>query len=98
MNPTMPIPPEIKAYLETILQEAGVAENERTEEKLHDLFLRLDTYLAEILVSNLNPTDLEVFIQMNKEKRTKEELEQFIKEKLPNAQSLLSNSFGEFKR
>src|SRR5579859_2691894 len=100
MDQNVHIPQEIRAYLENILQDAGmVTLNEHTKEgMMQELFFQLDNYLASIVVDNLQPADLEIFIKMNEEKKSKEEIEQFVKEKLPNAHSVFSDAFLTFKK
>ena len=95
----MNIPQDIRTYLENIIQDAGMLTlDERTrEDMIQELFMQLDNYLASLIVKNLQESDLEQFIKMNEEKKSKEEIEQFVKEKLPNAQELFTNAFIEFR-
>jgi hypothetical protein len=67
------------------------------EQVIQELFFQLDNYLASVITDNLSPEDLEVFIKMNEEKKSKEEIEGFIKEKLPNAQEIFTNAFATFR-
>ena len=100
MNQQGPIPQEIRTYLENLMQEAGVAnlDQQTKENMIQELFFQLDNYLASVMVDNLQEQDLDAFIKMNQEKRPKEEIEQFIKEKIPNVQSVLTNAFLDFKK
>lgn len=94
------MPPEIRQFLEQLLQEAEMLtlDDETKEEMLKELFFQLENYLSSVIVENLSPEDLEVFIKMNNEKKSKEEIEQFITEKVPNVQEIFSNAFVEFRK
>ena len=101
MNPTnIQIPEDIRNYLDSILQEAGMLtlDDKMREGMIQELFYQLDNYLASVIVKRLEPEDLETFIKMNEEKKSKEEIEQFIKQALPNAQQIFSEAFVEFKK
>jgi hypothetical protein len=100
MDNQVQIPPDIRNYLESILQEAGMLtlDDQTKEGMIQELFFQLDNFLASLIVKNLKPEDLEAFIKMNEEKSSKEEIEKFVQEKLPNAQEIFANAFSEFKR
>ena len=93
------IPAEIRTFLEVLLREAKIGDvDEKTREDLiQELFYQLDNYLTSVIVDSLKPEDLETFIKMNEEKKPKEEIEAFIKEKLPDAENLFTDAFVEFK-
>lgn len=95
----MNIPNDIKQYLDGILQEAGMLtlDDKTREAMIEELFTQLDNYLASLIVKNLQPADLETFIKLNEEKKSKEEIEAFVKEKLPNAQQIFSNALVDFR-
>jgi hypothetical protein len=65
---------------------------------IQELFYQLDNYLASIITDQLKPEDLDVFVRMNQEKKSKEEIEAFVKEKIPNVQEVFTNAFADFKR
>jgi hypothetical protein len=100
MDNQVQIPPDIRNYLEGILQEAGMLtlDDQTKEGMIQELFFQLDNFLASLIVKNLNAEDLEVFIKMNEEKKSKEEIERFVQEKLPDAQATFTNAFSEFRR
>lgn len=97
---TQQIPDEIRGFLDSILQEAGMLtiDDETREGMIQELFYQLDNYLASVIVKNLTPEDLEAFIKMNEERKSKPEIEQFVREKLPNADSVFADAFVEFKQ
>ena len=100
MDNQQQIPADIRHYLDSILQEAGMLtlDDQTKEGMIQELFLQLDNYLASMIVKSLSPEDLEAFIKMNEEKKSKEEVERFVQEKLPNAQEIFANAFTEFKQ
>jgi hypothetical protein len=93
------IPEDIRQYLDNILQEAGMLtlDDKAREAMIQELFYQLDTYLASVIVKELNPEDLEKFVKMNEEKKSKEEIEAFVKHAVPNAQQIFSDAFGDFR-
>src|SRR5207302_9551291 len=98
MNNTSQIPEDIRQFLDSILQEAGMLtlDDQMREGMIQELFYQLDNYLASIIVKNLETEDLETFIKMNEEKKPKQEIESFITQKIPNSQQVLSNAFIDF--
>lgn len=95
----MQIPPEIRSFLEGLLEDAGVkAEGEMKEEMLRELFQRLDTYIITSIVEKLPPENLDEFIKMNEEKRSKEEIEQFVKAHVPSASEFFADTFLKFRQ
>lgn len=96
----MTIPDDIKQYLESILQEAGMLtlDDKTRDTMIEELYVQLDNYLASVIVKQLKPEDLETFIKMNEEKKPKQEIEAFIKEKLPHAQHIFTNAFIDFRK
>lgn len=67
------------------------------EEMIKELYARLDNYLTSTIVDNLPPEHLETFIKMNEEKKSKPEIEQFLKEKMPNSQEVFAKAFIDFR-
>lgn len=94
------IPPEIRQFLEQLLQETDTLtlDDQMKEDMINELFFQLENYLTSVIVDTLQPEDLETFIKLNQEKKSKEEIEQFVNEKIPNAQEVFTNAFLEFKK
>ena len=90
---------KVREFLESILEEAHMSsfDTEIHEGMLQELYSLLDNYLAAAVVDHLNPEDLEVFIKMNEDNKSADELELFLKEKMPDHQEIFSNAFLEFK-
>lgn len=94
------IPPEIRTYLENILQDAQMTtalDNQMREDMIVELYKQLDNYLASVIVDKMPPQYVEEFIKLNEQPTTKQQAEQFIKEKLPNSQQVLSEAFVHFR-
>lgn len=93
------MPPEIRTFLEGILQDANMTspDDETREEMLKELFARFDNYMTSSIVENLKEEDMEEFIKMGTEQKPKEEIEKFISEKIPNAQEVFSQAMMDFR-
>lgn len=93
------IPPEIRNFLEGILTDAGMTtlDSEMREEMIKELYARLDNYITSAIVSKLPPEYSEEFIRLNEEKKSQEEIQQFLQDKLPNAQETFALAFSEFR-
>lgn len=93
------IPADIRKFLEGILQDANMTSLDETmrEEMVKELYARLDSYLTSTIVRNLPPENLEEFTKMNEQKRPQPEIEQYLKDHLPNSQEVLSQAFMEFR-
>lgn len=98
-NQQLTIPPEVKTFLEGILQDANMTSSDEQmhEEMLKELFARFDNYMTSSIVENLKEEDMEEFIKMGNDKRPKEEIEKFITEKIPNAQDVFSQAMMDFR-
>ena len=95
----MQIPVEIRAYLEDLITEAQVPvfDDKAKDELVQYLFERLDRFLAAKIVENMSPEDTEAFIKMNEEKKSREEIDQFIKDHMQNAQEVFTRAFVDFR-
>lgn len=98
-NQQLTIPMEVKNFLESLLNDAGMAtvDAEMREEMIKELYVRLDNYFTSTIVNNLPPENMEEFIKMNEEKKPQAEIEQFLKDKIPNAQDIFAKTFMEFR-
>ena len=68
------IPAEVRAFLEGILKEAGMSFPDETmkADMVKEIFNRLDSFLTASIVDNLKPEDVEAFIKLNEEKKSRE--------------------------
>lgn len=98
-NQQLTMPPEVRTFLEGILQDANMTSSDEQmhEEMLKELFARFDNYMTSSIVENLKEEDMEEFIKMGNDKRPKEEVEKFITEKIPNAQDVFSQAMMDFR-
>lgn len=95
----IPIPSEIQAYLESLIQEANISatEDKAKEELVRYLFDKLDKFLAAKIVENMTPEDTEAFIKLNEEGKSREEIDTFIKEHMQNPQEVFTRAFIDFR-
>lgn len=98
-NKTPAIPEEVKPYLEGLLADAGITpvDEKMQEDMMKDLYVRLDNFLASALLDNMPPEHLEAFIKMNEKGATREEVERFLQDNLPNAKDVFAKAFVDFR-
>ncbi|HSA83695.1 MAG TPA: DUF5663 domain-containing protein [Patescibacteria group bacterium] len=100
MDQSVPIPNELRQFLEGIINYAhptGI-DAQVKEEIMQELFYQLDNYLANVITENLTDEDLDTFVKMNEEKKPRAEIENFVKEKIPNAQEVFTQAFVHFQK
>lgn len=93
------IPAEVRNFLETLLQDANMtfADDEMKEEMIKELYARLDNFITSTIVNNMPPEHLDEFIKLNEEKKPQAEIEEFLKNNLPNSQEIMTKAFMEFR-
>lgn len=98
-NRPLQIPQEIREFLESLLNDAGMTalDEAMREEMIKELYARLDHFLTARIIDNMPPEHLEEFIKMNEEKKSQAEIEQYLKAKMPNAQGVFTQAFAEFR-
>lgn len=93
------IPPEIRSFLESVLTDANMTLDEVTkEEMIKELYARLDSYLTTVIVDNIPAEHLEAFIKLNEDKKSKEEIDAFLRDKMPNSKEVFANAFADFRQ
>ncbi len=95
----LPIPQEIRNYIESLIHEANVAVfDEKTKEDLVQyLFDKLDKYLAAKIVENMTEEDTKEFIKLNQEKKSKDEIDMYIDKHMKNPQEVFTRAFIDFR-
>ncbi|HVZ67772.1 MAG TPA: hypothetical protein VG917_05965 [Patescibacteria group bacterium] len=93
------IPPEVKTFLEGILTDANMVttDDAMRDEMIGELFVRLDSYMTTVIIDNMPAENIDEFIKLNEEKKPREEIEAYLKEKMPNAQEVLTKAFMDFR-
>ncbi|MDD2823283.1 MAG: hypothetical protein PHQ59_04375 [Candidatus Daviesbacteria bacterium] len=93
------IPPEVISYLDNLLREANITPVDETmrEQLLLELYARLDSFITTTIVENMDPQNLDAFIKLNEENHPREEIEAFIKEKMPDADQVFAKAFIDFR-
>lgn len=96
---TAHIPADTKAFLESILQDAGMTSlDEQTHEQMVlDLFKRLDAYMLTTIVESLPDDKLEEFTKMAESGKSKADLETYIKTHVPDAVEVFARAMLEFR-
>ena len=98
-NNSPEIPSEIRSFLESLLKDANMLNIDEAmkEEMLKELYVRLDNHIITSIIDNLPPDQMETFIQMNEQKRSQSEIQQFLLDKIPNAQEIMALAFSDFR-
>ncbi len=98
-NTTPEISSDVREFLLGILQDANMhmTDEQMQEEMIKELFVRLDNYIGSVIIDNLQPNDVESFIRMNEENKPREEINKFLKEKMPNAEEVMQKAFIHFR-
>ncbi|MBI2021948.1 hypothetical protein HYS93_03695 [Candidatus Daviesbacteria bacterium] len=93
------IPDEIRAFLDNLLEEAGMTDMDAQmhEDMLQALYKRLDRYITSSIVSNLPTENLDEFVKMSQQNRPRDEIEQFLRQRIPNSQDVLAKAFLDFR-
>ncbi len=93
------IPEEIRGYLDSLLKDAGMTslDAEMHEEMIKELYVRLDNFITTTIIDKLPPEHLEEFVKMNEDLKPQSEIEQYLKENMPNSQDVLSQAFIDFR-
>lgn len=98
-GPTKSIPPEIRAFLESILEDAAMTDlsADQHEWMIGELFERLDNFMLTTIVEGLPPRNLREFTRIAEQKRSREELENYIRLHIPNASEVMTRAMLEFR-
>lgn len=93
------IPEEIKTYLEGLLVDAGITslDEKGKEQMVKELYLRLDNYLMTVIVEAIPEDKIDAFLELQKQDKTKQELEQYIVDNIPDSQQVFTKAFGDFR-
>jgi len=98
-NQPFQIPEDVRAFLEGILQDAGMValDEGMRDEMIKELFLRLDDFMLTTIVDNLPSDKLEAFTKMSEEGKTREELEKYLQDNIPDIQTKFGDAMLEFR-
>ncbi|MBI2622802.1 MAG: hypothetical protein HYW64_01780 [Candidatus Levybacteria bacterium] len=98
-NQPLQIPQEVRGFLESLLTDAGMTTLDETmrEEMIKELYSRLDHFLTSKIIEVMPPEHLDEFIKLNEEKKSREEIEAYLKDKIPNSQEVFTKAFAEFR-
>lgn len=98
-NQSIDIPPEMRTYISNLLEDAGISnlDPDLKEEMIHEVYMRLDKYITSVIVENMQSEDIETFIKMNDDKKSQEEVQNFLIQKIPNVQEVMTKAFVDFR-
>lgn len=98
-SPLTQIPPEVIKFLDNLLAEANIVPIDETmrEQLLLELYSRLDNFITTTIMENMPPEKLDEFIKLNEEKRPREEIDQYMRENMPNSQEVFAKAFVDFR-
>jgi hypothetical protein len=98
-NQSIQIPSEVRTFISNLLEDAGITnlDDDLKEEMIHEVFMQLDKYITSVIVENMKTEDVEVFIKMNEDKKPQDEIQQYLNDKIPNAQEVMTKAFADFR-
>lgn len=98
-NDGQQIPPEVRTFLESILADANITSLDETskEETLKELYVRLDNFMLTTIVEGLPSDKLEEFTKLAEAGKSREELEDYLKENIPDATEVFSRAMLDFR-
>lgn len=98
-SPLAQIPPEVIKFLENLLTEANIEpiDEAMREQLLLELYSRLDNFLTTTIMENMPPEKLDEFIKMNEEKRSREDLDKYMRENIPDGEMVFAKAFVDFR-
>ncbi|NMC35879.1 hypothetical protein GYA49_02425 [Candidatus Beckwithbacteria bacterium] len=97
-SPVEQIPSDIEAFLNQLLEDAGmVLTDDLKAAMIGDLYARLEKKIIADAIENMQPEQVDQFIELVQSGKGKQEMEQFITEKIPNAKEVFAQSFMDFR-
>lgn len=93
------IPEEVRKYLDGLLDEAGVSGvDEATRETLvQELFIQLDDAIIDKVVDYLPVEKLDAFTAFMQGNPSRDQLEKYLQENVPNTQDVFTVAFADFR-
>lgn len=93
------MPQEIRAFLESLMREAGTtpADTLQAEQLLRELFLQLDSQIIDTVVDHLPTEVLDDFMVFVSRQPTRQQLEAYLQTHLPNAHEVFVLAFRTFR-
>ena len=94
-----PIPDEVREYLDSLLQDAGMTgfDPAMHDAMIAELYVRLDKFLIGKVVEFLPEDKLEEFAKLNEEASDPQKIQEYLTANLPNAQDVFTQAFGQFR-
>ncbi|RJQ27443.1 hypothetical protein C4577_01275 [Candidatus Parcubacteria bacterium] len=99
MDKQLEIPVDIKLFLESLIEDAGLMNNTdlMKETVLQELYERFDKYMLSKIVESLPQEKLEEFTKMAEENKNMEELNSYLKANIPDAEAIFAQSMLDFR-
>ncbi len=94
-----PISSEIQTYLETLIKTAQIPvyDEETKKQVVRELFIRFDKFLSLKIMERLTQDNMKTFLQMLEDKKTPEEMNNFLLSCLPQVDDIIANAFIDFR-
>lgn len=98
-SPLAQIPPEVITFLDNLLAEANIVpiDEQMREQLLLELYSRLDNFITTTIVENMPPEKLDEFIKLNEEKASREVLDKYMRENIPDSEGIFAKAFVDFR-
>lgn len=93
-------PPDVRTYLEGIIEDAGMTAptREMQEETIKELTGKLNAFIIGEIFDHMPKQYLEAFTKLYEQNRPQAEINRFIEEHMPNARQVFAEIFEKFRR
>lgn len=93
------ISPEMQMFLHSLLESNGITFSDETTKQrmVEELFVRVDKFLSIMIVSELDDAGNDEFLAMLAQNKPQEEIQAFLKNKIPDFEAKVKNTLADFR-
>lgn len=92
------IPQDLRDFLTSVITEAGINVDEQAHNQIiKELYVQLDNYILSTIIEELPSDKLEEFTKMAEVGKSREELETYLMNNIPNSQEVFAQTLVDFK-
>lgn len=93
------IPQEIRGFLDELLRDANMTslDQKTHDDMLIELYTRLDDYMIGTIMEKLPQDKMEEFTKMAEGGKTRDELQKYLQDNIPNATEIFANAMVDFR-
>lgn len=99
ISPNLDLPEPLQLFLDSCLWEKGIRNipQDLHDQMIRDLAVRLETWLLQEAAGHLEEKDIKDFDALMGEEPTKEKVQMFLQDHIPNLDAIFENSMLMFK-